>query len=104
MLSPLTPTLANYSAVTNNEIGILTTVGSAAQLTASAMALNGSLIPNKPCALQFHNKLTKTLNEVAFPNYSCMTPKVGPTVFPQGRFEVIYHFAITTKTHRPELA
>jgi hypothetical protein len=30
MLSPLTPTLANYSAVTNNEIGILTTVGSAA--------------------------------------------------------------------------
>ena len=35
MLSPVTPTLATYSATANNEVGITTTVGSSASLTAS---------------------------------------------------------------------
>ena len=35
MLSPVTPTLATYSATSNNEVGITTTVGSSASLTAS---------------------------------------------------------------------
>ena len=35
MLSPLTPTLTSYAAVTNNEVGITTTVGTAVGSTAS---------------------------------------------------------------------